>query len=175
MEQAEPFYSLLQGGARNGVGERDKAVVLVQDNPALFPALFQAMLCDRAEVAMRAASAFDLASEDRAHHIQALKTDILDALARALQADVRWHLYHVLARLDLTPDERSTVLDALDQAIAHDPSKIVIVNALQALFELAQRFPDLKPQVREALEQGLDHEAGSVRARSKKLLKLLGA
>lgn len=167
------FETLLSGGPRNGVGARDEAVVMAKAAPSLLPSLFAAMFSERAEVAMRAASAFDLASESNLESIADLKSDILGALDRPLQAYVRWHLYHVTARLPLSEGEALALVARLEALMEGETSRIAVVNALQALYDLSIKFKGLRDHVRLSLDAYCLHEARSVRARAKRLLAQL--
>ncbi|WP_019961571.1 hypothetical protein [Woodsholea maritima] len=164
------FEILLSGGPRNGVGARDDAAAMAKADPSLLPSLFRAMLSQRAEVAMRAASAFDLASQNHPETIADLKEEILAAFDRVLQPDVRWHLYSVSARLDLSEAEALALAARLEGLIETETSRIAVVNALQALFDLALKFQGLREKLRVILQAQCHHEAGSIRARARKLL-----
>ncbi len=67
-------------------------------------------------------------------------------IAAVEQQEVRWHVAHMLPRLDLDVAERRQAL-AILRAYLADHSKIVKTFAMQAMAGLALQEPALKPQV----------------------------
>jgi hypothetical protein len=163
------FEQLLSGGARNGAGERDEAVRQAIKTPARLPELFDCIHSTDPRVALRAASAFDKATQDHPQRARPFHDRIVLAAGEHLQADVRWHILHLFGRLEFHADERPAVMALLTRAIDEETSKIAATNALQAIVELAERYEDLHEEARRITAIALEHPAPSVRARARKL------
>ena len=167
----QSFAELLSGGARNGAGERDKAARLARKNPTRLSELFDCIHSADPRVALRAASAFDKATQDYPKRAQPFHDRIVLAAGQGLQADVRWHILHLFGRLEFHADERPAVMALLTRAIDEETSKIAATNALQAVVDLAERYPDLREEARRIASIALEHPAPAVRARARILIR----
>jgi HEAT repeat protein len=83
--------------------------------------------------------------------------------------EVRWHLALMVPRLPLNTRERSIAVAALKNYL-EDRSSIVRTCALQALSDIAEQTPDLRPEVLELLHQAARAGTAAMKARSRKLL-----
>lgn len=167
----QSFAELLSGGARNAAGARDEAARLAHKTPARLPELFDCIHSDDPRVALRAASAFDKATQQHPERARPFHDRIVLAAGQSLQADVRWHILHLFGRLEFHADERPAVMSLLTRAIDEESSKIAATNALQAVVDLAERYEDLHDEARRIVSIALDHPAAAVRARARILLR----
>jgi hypothetical protein len=119
---------------------------------------------------MRAADALEKATRDRGDLLSHHKRAILGPMGDVEQQEVRWHWAQIVSRLDLTSREMQSVVSKLE-ALLNDPSRIVRVQSLQALADLAARFPQVRARVSSALASANQSESPAVRARARKLLK----
>ena len=76
----------------------------------------------------------------------------------------------MIPRLPLTQSERRRMADAL-QLYLEDRSSIVRTFALQALADISRNDAELRPRVREILEQSVVRGTAAMKARARKLLK----
>src|ERR1051326_6097284 len=83
--------------------------------------------------------------------------------------EVRWDLALMVPRLPLNTRERSIAVAALKNYL-EDRSSIVRTCALQALSDIAEQTPDLRPEVLELLHQAARAGTAAMKARSRKLL-----
>ena len=77
-------------------------------------------------------------------------------------------------RLDWDKAELEAIVSLLRKWSERSKSKIVKVNSLQALCDLALRYPELKPSVVAMLQESIAMGSPAVVSRGKKLLKALG-
>jgi DNA transformation protein len=122
---------------------------------------------------MRAADALEKATRNDDSLLAPHKTTLLNVLDASDQAEVRWQLVQCLPRLSLTQRELQAVAKRLQRCFSDETSRILRINCLQALIDLARRAPGLLDGAREALTTGLEDAAPSVRARARKLQQIL--
>jgi hypothetical protein len=72
------------------------------------------------------------------------KTSLLKSLANVEKAEVRWHVAPMLLQLRLSKLEQAAVIDMLTGYMS-DRSSIVRTMAMQALYDLAERYEALRP------------------------------
>jgi hypothetical protein len=123
-------------------------------------------------VRMRAADALEKLTRDRADLLIPHKRTLLALAGRARQQEVRWHLAQMLPRLLLTRSERLRGAVLLRDYL-RDESVIVRTMAIQALADLAGRTPELRGEVRRLLARAARLGAPAVRARARRLDKVL--
>ena len=92
------------------------------------------------------------------------------SVAGSEQQEVRWHVAQMLPRLDLSADERETVV-AILTGYLDDESKIVKTFSMQALANLAAQDAGLRPQVTALVEELNRTGSPAMQSRGRKLLK----
>lgn len=167
-----PVLEMLKGGDRRSIGESNSVVAMVLKEPRLFDDLFAGLLADDPAIRMRSADAAEKVTAVHPEYLVPYKQMLLKSLAKLEQADVRWHVAPMLARLPLSQTEQTAVIDVL-AGYLKDRSSIVKTTAMQALCDLAERYKALRPfallQVRELIAMGTP----AMKARGKKLLAKL--
>jgi hypothetical protein len=161
------FHQLLAGGVRGSVGARDEAVKIAIRQPARLGELFSCVLATEPEIALRAASAFDLATQEYPERARPFHDDILAAVDQCTVTEARWHLLHLLGRLEFPTNQRAKIVQRLCIEIDGSKSRLAAVNALQAVAELADRYHDVLPEARRIALVAKEHSAASVRARAR--------
>jgi len=134
----------------------------------------ESRLHDDPIIRMRAADAVEKATKKCPELLWPYKRKLLGEIAAIEQPEVRWHLSLMLPRLSLNDAERQQVLVILDDHL-RDHSKIVRVNAMQALADLALQYEEMRPAVIQRLEYLTETGSPAMKARGKKLLKSLAA
>jgi hypothetical protein len=113
--------------------------------------------------------ALEKATRNDATILQPLRADIL-ALAGSRSKEIRWHVAQLLPRLTLRDKaQRRMRADILKRWFDEDSSRIVRVNALQALCDLARTEPRLCAETARRLSAALSDPSAAVRARARKL------
>jgi len=162
----------LEGGDRPSIGRANEVVEDVLRDPTLFGAVFNGMLNDDPLIRMRAADAAEKIAVQHPDYLEPHKTVLIDRVAAIDQREVRWHVAQILPRLALNEGERRRVVEILFGYL-EDRSRIVQVNAMQALADLAQDDEVLRQSVLEAVSVLTETGGASVRSRGRRLLEQL--
>ena len=100
------------------------------------------------------------------------KNSLLKSLAKVDQTEVRWHVAPMLARLPFSKLEQAAVIDVLT-GYMNDRSSIVKAMAMQALFDLAERYAALQPVAIFHIRKLVVPGTPAMKARGEKLLDQL--
>jgi len=163
---------LLEGTDRRSIGRANDVVALVLREPQRFPELIGYLWSDDPVLRMRAADAAEKISSQEPALLHPFKDELLGLLLEAEQKELRWHLAQMVPRFLLTRSERHRAAEALRRHL-DDTSSIVKTFALQGLAELAKADPSLASETREILEAAQRAGTPAMRARARKLLKVL--
>jgi hypothetical protein len=163
---------LLAGGDRRSIGRSNTVVSAVLRDPSLFPALFGGILSADPILRMRAADAVEKVTAQRPEYLQPYKHQLLGEVARIEQKEVRWHAAQMFPRLELNEAELAQTLQILF-AYLNDRSSIVKTCVMQALADLAERTPRLRPTVLGHLRELTVIGTPAMKARGRKLVAQL--
>ncbi len=169
------MHALLQslsGGDRRSVGESNRAVSSVLENPELIGVLFEGVESSDPVLRMRCADAIEKITAIRPKHLVPFKKGLLNRLSRVERQEVRWHVASMLARLPLTKTEENTVVNLL-LSYTNDRSSIVKTMSMQVLADIALRSSRLLPEITQHIKELAVIGTPAMKARSKKLLKAL--
>lgn len=151
------------------IGRSNEVAREILVNPAIASAAVRLLDADDPVVRSRAADALEKASRERPALIQSYRRTLLRLAKTAKQQEIKWHVAQMLPRLRLNPRERSGAISAL-RGYANDPSQIVQVCALQALWEVASRKGRREVWIVRFVRQRALDGGPAVRARAKRLL-----
>ena len=164
---------VLSGGDLRSVGHVDEVVAYVGNDPDRFSELMTGLTDDRPVVRMRSADAMEKVTRRHPKLLQAHQASLFQQLHIATQQEVRWHLAQLMPRLTWTEDEAAAIVHVLTDWIDTETSNIVIVNALQTIFDLSAMHPRFRDELKVLLETQLETGSPAVKSRSKKLLQKL--
>lgn len=167
-----PLLQSLAGGDRRSLGESNRAVFAVLENPELIGVLFQGVESSDPVLRMRCADTIEKITTNRPELLVPFKKTVLNRLSKVEQQEVRWHVAPMLARLPLTEAEETTVVNLL-LSYTNDRSSIVKTMSMQALADIALRSRRLLPEIKQHIEELSVIGTPAMKARSKKLLKSL--
>lgn len=173
-EDAGGFVARLSGGDLRAKGEADAVAAEVLGERDKLAQLFEALACDDPIVRSRASHAVVTVSRAQPDWLTPHKPALLAILANDGQQEVLWHVTQVVPRLDLEGDEVSAAYAVFERQWRESRSRFQKTFALQALADLAERYPDRVVPVRALVEEGLRSEFPAVAARARKLIKRLG-
>jgi hypothetical protein len=167
--EKQNFANLLLGKDLRTIGQNSIVVRSVTDQES-FDELFGLMLHHERPLVMRAADAVEKITLNHNEYLQPHKNQLLSILKSADQKELKWHIAQLVSRLALDKKELEDVLHILTYwALNQNESKIVRVNALQGLFNLARTHPDLQDNFYRTME-AMEHEMiPSIQARIRKL------
>lgn len=166
----EALNKLLSGGDLRSSGRVNDIIPLIttQDD---FDRLFQLLHHYDRLVVMRAADAIEKITANNPDFLSNHGADILSLCRVAVNKELKWHLAQLLSRLNLNHDQMIEACSILHDWIANKKnSRIVRVNALQSLFEMADNKKGLLPFLSELEAEGVP----SITARAKHLQKKVG-
>jgi hypothetical protein len=166
----EPISRMLQGGDRRSIGNSNRVVAAVLQNPTRLAELIECLWNDDSVIRMRAADAAEKVSLRRPELLAPFKAELLGLAEEAIQAELRWHLALMLPRLPITSSERRRAWNRM-QSYLDDRSSIVKTCAIQAMAELAKGDGALEPRIIDLLERACRSGTPAMKARSRKLLK----
>ena len=130
----------LGGGDLRSIGRVPEVLRIVGIHPERIQELVECLTCGDPVVRARAADALEKLTAGWPALLTPFKGFLLRVAARSGQQEVRWHLAQVMPRLPLTRREILAIFPTL-RGYLDDPSVIVRVFALQAMFELSLREP----------------------------------
>lgn len=171
-EAAHPRLARLAGGDRRALGQADAVAATVLARRPRFAELWTGL--DHADpvVRMRAADALEKVTARRPDWRAGYAADLLRRLAGSAAPAVRWHLIQMTPRLALDPDDRAAAVALLEGHLG-DASRIVVVSAMQALFDLAGDDPARAADLRRRYAHLAATGSPAVRSRAHKLLAQL--
>lgn len=164
-----PLLRSLTGGDRRSIGESNRVVLAVLEDPGLIGVLFRGIETDYPVLRMRCADAIEKITAKRPELLVPFKDTLLNRLAEIEQQDVRWHVAPMLARLPLTAAEENAVVELL-LAYTNDRSSIVKTMAMQGLADIALRSPRWRPEIVRHIKELSAIGTPAMRARGRKLL-----
>jgi hypothetical protein len=162
----------LKGGDRRSIGKSNEVVAMILKEPELFDALFSGLFADDPMIRMRSADAAEKVTADHPEYLAPYKKTLLKSLAKVEQAEVRWHVAPMLARLSLSKSEQGAVINVLT-GYMNDKSSIVRTMAMQALYDLAERYEALRTVALLHINELVTIGTPAMKARGKKLLAKL--
>mgnify|MGYP003576388487 CR=1 FL=1 len=165
------FTHMLLGKDLRSITRSNEVVNAVTDQTE-FDALFTLVFHHERMLVMRAADAVEKITRKRNEFLKPHKEQILSLLTSTANKELKWHIAQLVPRLDLDATEVQEVWSILNYWTKNpNESRIVRVNALQGLFEMAQHSAPLKTDL-EATIHALEKEPiPSLQARIKKLKK----
>src|SRR5690606_8570642 len=126
----------LRGGDRRSIGRANEIAEVAKTDPGVFAQLMDGMAADDPLIVMRCADAAEKASLFDPRLLAPHKPEVLQMLASAEQAELRWHIAQMVPRLSLTSAQAKKAFSRLLD-YTEDRSGIVRTCAMQALHDLA--------------------------------------
>lgn len=159
--------------APEGLGGRaDEVVGDVLDDPGLFEVVFRGMTHDDPLIRMRAVDVVEKVTCQQSELLEPFRGELLELAEQATQQEVRWHVALMLPRVALNARERRKTYAILLRYL-DDNSGIVRTNAMQALADLALRWPSFRTDVVPLLGELTRDGTPAMRSRGRKLLARL--
>lgn len=167
----EHLAEILKGGDLRSIGRANQLIVIVK-NQQDFDQLFQFLLNGERVQAMRAADAIEKITHNHPEYIKTHKKELLALLPTAMNKEMKWHLCQLIPRLSLSTKELGNCLQIFTKWVSEKKeSKIVRANALQALFDLRQKYPEGKISLQPIIARLEKENIPSLKARLRKFQK----
>lgn len=162
---------LLLGKDLRTIRQNSIVVQSIHDQQA-FDELFSLVFHHERPLVLRAVDAVEKVTSKYPEFLRPHKIQLLSILKSADHKELKWHVAQLLPRVPLSAEETEKVWHTLSYWVLNrNESKIVRVNALQGLFDLAKINSNLKPEL-ENIMAAIDHELiPSIKARIRKIKK----
>jgi hypothetical protein len=165
------LIKLLSGGDLRSIGNNNSLVDAIKDQEH-FDRLFKCLFYKDRIVVMRAADAIEKITIANPSYLSKHKTQILKFVDTAVDKEFKWHLALLIPRMKFDKKEFIKIWGImLMWAKDKSNSRIVRVNSLQALFELAKQEISLLPQFNLVLQQMEKENIPSLNARIRNIRK----
>jgi hypothetical protein len=159
------FENILSGGDRRSIGKSNAVVNAVRKQQD-FDTLFDCLYHNDRLVIMRAADAIEKITIRHPEYLVRHKEQIFSLCHSEFHIELLWHLALLLPRLPLNEDEFGIAWDILNQwARDKNNSRVVRVNAIQALFDLLPQNMELKKDYELLLDEIYGQSIASLAAR----------
>jgi hypothetical protein len=156
---------LLSGGDLRSIGKVDSVISKIHSQGD-FDELFHCMFHQDRIVVMRAADAIEKITIDAPSYLAKHKKEILALCETASNKELKWHLALLISRLRLAGKELASAWHTLRKwATDEEESRIVRVNSLQTLFELATRHSPLSKDLEKVFVKLEREDIPSIKAR----------
>lgn len=163
------FEEYLKGGDLRSIGSVEKLVPLIKDQNG-FDELFEYLCSEDRLIVMRAIDAVEKITIEHPEYLKPHTHEIIEFLNTADNKEFKWHLAQMVIRLDFSPEELETVCNRLTNwSKDKKESKIVRVNSIQALFDLAKKYEDLDKNFRSIIQEVEKENVPSLNARIRQL------
>jgi hypothetical protein len=171
--EAHDLIPLLVGKDLRTIRQNSIVIKAIHDQDS-FDKLFSLVFHHERTVAMRAADAVEKVTLHHPEYLQQHKTQLIALFTSADHIEVKWHVIQLMPRLVIVHSESLAISQRL-KYFAENPneSKIVRVNAMQALYEFAQMNPAVEPVFNEVLLTLTHEPTPSIQARIRKLQRMI--
>lgn len=160
----------LKGGDLRSIGNADKVSRVIAKDAHGFDRVFKAIFTDDPLLRMRAADSIEKVSRSNPVLLQKYKKKLLNSLETFDQQEVRWHVAQMISYIKLNIQEAHFVAKILTNWIKTDKSHIVKVNSMQAIWDISNSIPEIKPQAIKLINEQMESGIPSIVSRGKKLL-----
>jgi hypothetical protein len=164
----------LKGGDRRSIGRADEVVSDIQKNQSLFKEVFKGLYSDDHVVRMRSADVVEKITRKNPGLLTGFEKTIIKELSQIEQQEVCWHIALILPRLSYSKGQEKEILAILKRYLSHK-SKIVNVNAMEALAMLATKNNTILRDVKRIIKLKVASGSPAIQARGEKLLKRLSS
>jgi hypothetical protein len=165
--------SLLLGGDLRTV-KRNSTVVSAVTDQRSFDELFALVFHHERPLVMRAVDAVEKITIKHPEFLKPHKAQLMSVLKSADHKELKWHIAQLIPRVELLETELTNVRHILSYwALNKNESKIVRVNALQGIFDLSRKHPEVNEDLLNAIAVMKDEMIPSIQARIKKIVREL--
>jgi hypothetical protein len=171
--EAHDLIPLLVGKDLRTIRQNSIVIKAIHDQGS-FDKLFSLVFHHERAVAMRAADAVEKITLHHPEYLQQHRTQLIALFTSADHIEMKWHVIQLMPRLAISHSESLAICQRL-KYFAENPneSKIVRINAMQALYEFGQKDLAVEPVFNEVLLT-LEHvPIPSIQARIRKLQRMM--
>lgn len=160
------------GGKANSLGRAEEVTNAVLNDKSLLEELYRALFADDAWVRMRAADSLEKICRIHPEWIESYIDRMTNDLTDSEQPSIQWHLAQIFAEVNLSDEQRKTVLSWLIGVLnAKDVDWIVSVNTMKTLLQFYRDNQVTKGQIMPLFERQLQHKSNTVRKKAAQFLQ----
>jgi hypothetical protein len=162
--------------SRIGAGELEIWELAVLSDESLFKEVYSLIFSGDQNIAWRAGWIIDNATEDHPELLLPLIPDIISQLIVTENSSLKRIFTRMLGRYEIPEELLATTIDRCFELLSGFEPVAVRANAMQVLFNISQKEPDLKQELAAVLESLLEEggSAGLVNRAQKLLGRLSG-
>ncbi len=165
------YAKLLLGKDLRSIAKSNDVAESIHDQVS-FDALFSLLWHHERLLVMRVADAIEKITLVHREYLIPHKNQLLSLLKSGFNKELKWHLAQLVSRLQLNEEELKEVWSVLSYWVQNpNESKIVRVNSLQGLHDLAIQFPWLREKYEQTVRRLAHEPIPSLQARIRKLRK----
>lgn len=147
---------------------------LIGNDPELFKELVELVFSSKATLSMRASWTITFITEKHPHLLKPYLKRIVKHLEKFEHSGTRRNLLNCFCEVGIPSSLEGKLYDICYRLLlSRDEPVAVKAYSMQVLFNIAQKEPDLKSELRLILEDFTDHESAAVKSRSRKLMARL--
>jgi len=163
------LLTYLKGGDLRSIVNANEVLLLIKTQ-ADFDELFQYLFSNDRLIIMRTADAIEKITLQKNEYLKGYNQEIIDLIETSIDKEFKWHLALISSRLDFTTKELGIIWDKLTKwTTDKKESKIVRVNSIQTLFDLANKNEELKRDFDLTIQEIEAENIPSINARLRKL------
>jgi len=164
------YATIFSGGDLRSTGRANEIVQTIKTQQT-FDELFAFLFYHARKVVMRVADAVEKISMTKPAFLSKHKSQLLKLLNEAENKELKWHLAQLIPWLSLSGQQTQKAFKTLSGWMLNtSESRIVRVNAMQALFDLSANSQKLRNKFLELASNKEFAAIPSLKARLKKLL-----
>lgn len=167
------IYDLLKGHDLRSIGKSNEVVKLVTSDPDLFDEVFDGIFHEDKVIRARCADAVEKVARVFPIYIQKKKSIILKNLSKFKQKEILWHIAMMIGYIKLNRAEVARAAGFLFKWLKEEESIVVKVMCMQTLAELSIKNPKMRKSVQDEIQKQMVNGSPGVKARGRKLIKLL--
>lgn len=143
-----------------GGGELELWKLSVQSDERLFKQIYQLIFSGNHKVAWRSCWIIDNATENYPEMLDPLIPEIVEHLNKTQSGSLKRHFTRMLCRIEIPDELLGQVVNRCFELLSPAEPVAVRANAMQVLFNVSQREPDLKQELAAVIES-LMEEGGT--------------
>ena len=147
---------------------------MVLRDDQLFSRVYRLIDYSDPSVAWHAAWVIDLAAEDHPGKLKPYVNDLIDRLPGLSSSSLKRHFTRMLLRQQIPEEKLGRMIDVLFGLIKPSQAIAVRANAIQLLYQIARKEPDLRSELIWVLETMLEEEQSpGIISKGRKVLESL--
>lgn len=148
---------------------------MVLSDKTLFPEIYRLIYCDNPRIAWHAAWVIDHVSEAEPAMLTSCVPELINHLGNLTHDSLKRHFTRMLLRQPIPENQLGLLVNLLYDLLSPSEAVAVRANAMQLLYNISKKEPDLQNEFRIVLTALLEDECSpGIRSKGRNLLRSLG-